>query len=238
LAKTASNPKAAKSRPGMDKSVRLAVNMLTKVLLQYVQIMQQDRDFYSVWAAALTSLQDCMAIKQEGVMESVPENAKNMLLVLASSGVLTPQWTDAHGRSLWELTWSKGAMISSGLHPSMLTSVGISQPPSPLSNIPAASSEGGGSAAPDAPASSEGAAEPGVPSHNVLGGEEGGAPRALDASQGEDAMHESTEDTVLMATQQSNDSPAVHLENYFVHFSSSFLHLTSTVHYRHRFPAK
>lgn len=33
-----------------------------------------------------------MAVRHEAVQESVPEAVKNMLLVLASSGVLTPQW--------------------------------------------------------------------------------------------------------------------------------------------------
>lgn len=120
LAKLAATPKAAKTRPGVDKSVRLAVNMLTKVLLQYIPVMQHDRDFFTLWAAALGALQDCMAVRNEGVMESVPENVKNLLLVLASSGVLTPAWGDAQGRSLWDLTWSKAGAISSGLNPHML----------------------------------------------------------------------------------------------------------------------
>ena len=33
-----------------------------------------------------------MAVRHEAVQESVPEAVKNMLLVLASSGILTPQW--------------------------------------------------------------------------------------------------------------------------------------------------
>lgn len=33
-----------------------------------------------------------MVVRHEAVQESVPEAVKNMLLVLASSGVLTPQW--------------------------------------------------------------------------------------------------------------------------------------------------
>lgn len=31
-------------------------------------------------------------MRADAVQEAVPENAKNMLLVLASSGILTPQW--------------------------------------------------------------------------------------------------------------------------------------------------
>ena len=61
-----------------------------------------------------------MAVRHEAVAESVPENAKNMLLVLATTGVLTPEWRDASGRSLWELTWGKVHSISSGLNPGML----------------------------------------------------------------------------------------------------------------------
>ncbi len=33
-----------------------------------------------------------MAVRHEAVQESVPEAAKNLLLVLASSGILTPDW--------------------------------------------------------------------------------------------------------------------------------------------------
>lgn len=33
-----------------------------------------------------------MSVRHEGVLESVPENVKNMLLVLATNGVLRPDW--------------------------------------------------------------------------------------------------------------------------------------------------
>jgi len=60
--------------------------------LQYIEVVQGDKDFYSLWQAVLQALQDCMAVRHEAVQESVPENAKNMLLVLASSSILTPDW--------------------------------------------------------------------------------------------------------------------------------------------------
>jgi brefeldin A-resistance guanine nucleotide exchange factor 1 len=128
LSKLAASPKAVKARPGLEKSVRLAVNMLTKVLLQYIPLMASDRDFYALWNDALTALQSCMDIKQEAVMESVPENVKNLLMVLASSRVLVPGWSVEVGgekRNLWELTWSKAGGISSGLNPGMLNAAGI-----------------------------------------------------------------------------------------------------------------
>ncbi|EFN55517.1 hypothetical protein CHLNCDRAFT_133932 [Chlorella variabilis] len=112
--------KKSRSHPGAEKSVRLAVSMLVKTVLQYIEVVQGDKDFYGLWQAVLQALQDCMAVRHEAVQESVPENAKNMLLVLASSGILTPDWHDAGGRSLWDLTFSRVHTISSGLNPSLL----------------------------------------------------------------------------------------------------------------------
>jgi brefeldin A-resistance guanine nucleotide exchange factor 1 len=123
LAKIGSNSRAAKTRPGIEKTVRLAVNMLTKVLLQYVPLIERDNDFFSVWSRALDSLQQCMLMRSEAVMESVPENTKNLLLVLATCGVLKPGWVDCQGRSLWDLTWSKASGISLTLSPALLSDI-------------------------------------------------------------------------------------------------------------------
>ena len=68
--------------------------------MQYVEAVQSDRDFYALWQSVLQALQDAMGVRHELVQESVPENAKNMLLVLASSGVLTPEWKVCGGG--WE----------------------------------------------------------------------------------------------------------------------------------------
>ena len=112
------------THPGADKSVQLAVAMLTKVLMQYGQAMSADKEFYDLWGTCLQTLVECMGVKQsEGISESVPENVKNMLLVLATGEVLTPTWTDGSNRNLWELTWSRAAHISSGLTPAMLQAV-------------------------------------------------------------------------------------------------------------------
>ena len=128
LAHLAAQKGSSKTYPGIDKSVRLAVAMLTKVLMQYGKAMSTDKDFYELWSLALQALQDCMAAKQhESIMESVPENVKNMLLVMAAGGVLTPEWVESggEGRSLWEMTWSKARVISSGLNPGMLDFAGV-----------------------------------------------------------------------------------------------------------------
>ena len=127
LAKIAGTQRGSKKYPGIEKSVRLAVNMLTKVMIQYTAEVALDRDFYAVWISVLDSLGECMNIRHESVLEAVPENAKNMLLVMASSGILVPGWNDADGRSLWDITWEKVERISPAFSPTMLTAAGIVQ---------------------------------------------------------------------------------------------------------------
>ena len=77
--------------------------MLTKVLLQYISLLVEDHDFTLLWKETLVVLQSCMANQHEEITESVPENTKNMLLVLSNQGILKPEWSDQEGLSLWEL---------------------------------------------------------------------------------------------------------------------------------------
>ena len=65
-----------------------------------------------------------MGVQDDAVRDSVPENVKNLLLVLATSGVLVPGWTEG-GVDLWQLTWSKAQTVSSGLNPNLLVSAGL-----------------------------------------------------------------------------------------------------------------
>ncbi len=50
--------KKSKSHPGAEKSVRLAVSMLA--VLQYIEVVQGDKDFYALWQAVLQALQVCV----------------------------------------------------------------------------------------------------------------------------------------------------------------------------------
>jgi hypothetical protein len=52
--------KKSKSHPGAEKSVRLAVSMLAKTVLQYIEVVQGDKDFYALWQAVLQALQVCV----------------------------------------------------------------------------------------------------------------------------------------------------------------------------------
>ena len=96
--------------------------MLTKVLLQYISVLIEDNDFTLLWKETLVVLKACMANQHEEITESVPENTKNMLLVLANQGILKPEWSDQEGVSLWELTWTQVKEISPNLDQSILES--------------------------------------------------------------------------------------------------------------------
>lgn len=117
---TVASSKNSRKFPGIDKTLRMGVNMLTKVLLQYVSVLIEDRDFTLLWKETLVVLKACMANQHEEITESVPENTKNMLLVLANQGILKPEWSDQEGVSLWELTWTQVKEISPNLDQSIL----------------------------------------------------------------------------------------------------------------------
>ncbi|DBA68573.1 TPA: hypothetical protein ACH3X2_013515 [Trebouxia sp. C0005] len=115
--------------PGVDKSLRISVNMVTKTLLQYLMLLVPDPDFPELWARILQVLQDCTKNRIEELSEAVPETLKNVLLVMASRGVLTRDWKDSEGRALWDMTWHKAHSISSGLSPQLLVSSGLEKEP-------------------------------------------------------------------------------------------------------------
>jgi hypothetical protein len=70
-----------------------------------------------------------MLPSSEALVEAVPEALKNMLLVLASRGVLRQGWCDlADGSTdLWEATWRASRKISSALTPALLAAGAGSQ---------------------------------------------------------------------------------------------------------------
>lgn len=68
-------------------------------------------------------------VRHEAVQESVPEAAKNMLLVLASSGVLTPQWRvrTGHARDSG-VPAANAAAVAAALHSTAVCSEQLAAP--------------------------------------------------------------------------------------------------------------
>lgn len=83
--------KKSKSHRGSEKSVRLAVSMLAKTVLQYIEVVQGDKDFYALWQAVLQALQttgDCheyyLPLSKEEIEHDMLHYS--MLLQQAASG--------------------------------------------------------------------------------------------------------------------------------------------------------
>ncbi|EIE18029.1 Sec7-domain-containing protein, partial [Coccomyxa subellipsoidea C-169] len=115
---------------GSERSLKLAVGLMTKILLQNLGRLQAQPAFAKLWDRMLQKyvtfkssvqvLYECKRNRSEVLAEAVPEALKNVLLVMAAQGVLAPSWTDAEGHSLWDLTWYKAHAISANLTPALL----------------------------------------------------------------------------------------------------------------------
>jgi len=60
---------------------------------QFLMPLAAEPNFPALWASALAALAECTKPRSEELAEAVPEALKNMLLVMAAQGVLTPAWT-------------------------------------------------------------------------------------------------------------------------------------------------
>mmetsp|Transcript_37601 Transcript_37601/g.72072 ORF Transcript_37601/g.72072 Transcript_37601/m.72072 type:complete len:1470 (+) Transcript_37601:478-4887(+) len=98
--------------PESERTLRMAVAMLSKTFLQYLPKLHKLDQFPELWLSILSHLERCMkCARSEELEEAIPESLKNILLVMASLGVLTP--TAAGG--LWDQTWKYTASISPSL---------------------------------------------------------------------------------------------------------------------------
>jgi len=111
--------------PEMDKTARIAVLMLSKCFLQYLPSLVDLPEFSQVWMEALSILDLCNNCNSDELAESVPEALKNMLLVMATQGILRPDWSDSEGVNLWNVTWQHARRTSPNLSPDMLQDYSI-----------------------------------------------------------------------------------------------------------------
>ncbi|GMH45726.1 hypothetical protein BSKO_13689 [Bryopsis sp. KO-2023] len=111
---------AARELPQSDKTLRTAVKTLSKTFLLLLGQLRTLPTFPAMWLEILTVFQLCCVNRNDDLSEAVPEEVKNMLLVLAKEGILTKEWVDDRGNSLWDATWRKSRGISFGLDPEIL----------------------------------------------------------------------------------------------------------------------
>ncbi|KAJ3094625.1 GDP/GTP exchange factor for ARF [Phlyctochytrium planicorne] len=92
---------------GMDETRMRAAGLLCKIFLQYLQRLLKDKDLPRLWVAILHYMKKYMqASRQEFLNEGILESLKNMLLVMSTQGVFSPEAeniTSPH--NLWDVTW-------------------------------------------------------------------------------------------------------------------------------------
>jgi len=104
----------SKDMPDAERTLRMAIGMLSKAFLHFLPKLHPLPEFPGLWLSILASMEQSMkAARSEEVTEVIPEALKNILLVMASLGVLTP---GARG-DLWEQTWKCVQAIAPNLSP-------------------------------------------------------------------------------------------------------------------------
>ncbi|CAG9461465.1 unnamed protein product [Pedinophyceae sp. YPF-701] len=107
--------------PDGTRLLRAGVTALSRAVLHELGPLANDPGFPAVWSRALTLMESCMSLDSEEVSEAVPETLRNMLVVMARSQVLTPQWKEAQsGRDMWGLTWRLARSVSQSLTPELI----------------------------------------------------------------------------------------------------------------------
>ncbi|CAH9092529.1 unnamed protein product [Cuscuta epithymum] len=99
-----------KDHSSIEGSIVLSLKLMSKVFLQRLEdLYRMDSSFQALWLTVLDCLERCMKVKYRGkksgkITELVPELLKNILLVMKTSGILSPSKL-IEGDSFWQLTW-------------------------------------------------------------------------------------------------------------------------------------
>ncbi|KXJ95211.1 hypothetical protein Micbo1qcDRAFT_115600 [Microdochium bolleyi] len=95
-------------RDGMSETRVQAASLLTKVFLQYLVQLAQWDGMLDLWLKIIDIMDRLMNSGQsDSLEEAVPENLKNVLLIMASNGLLVPPSTDPEQEKLWTETWKR-----------------------------------------------------------------------------------------------------------------------------------
>ncbi|MFS8017199.1 putative Sec7 domain, guanine nucleotide exchange factor, Sec7 domain superfamily [Helianthus anomalus] len=98
--------RSAKEYRNMEGTLVLSLKLLSKAFLHSLPRISRVASFSKVWAGVLSAMERYTKVKFRGkrsgkIHELVPELLKNNLLVMKSSGILSPSGSD----DIWEQTW-------------------------------------------------------------------------------------------------------------------------------------
>ncbi|CAK7220923.1 GDP/GTP exchange factor for ARF [Sporothrix bragantina] len=95
-------------RDGMSETRVQAASLLCKVFLQYLVLLSAWDGMLDLWLQIIAILDRLMNSGQgDSLEEAVPENLKNVLLFMASSGYLVAPSIDPSKEELWVETWKR-----------------------------------------------------------------------------------------------------------------------------------
>lgn len=95
-------------RDGMSETRVQAASLLCKTFLQYLVLLSKWDGMLDLWLQIIDIMDRLMNSGQgDSLEEAVPENLKNVLLFMASSGYLVPPTKDPQQEKLWVETWKR-----------------------------------------------------------------------------------------------------------------------------------
>ncbi|RFU30168.1 hypothetical protein B7463_g6156, partial [Scytalidium lignicola] len=102
-------PEVYSSDPvGMSETRVQAATLLCKIFLHYLVLLSKWEGMLDLWLKILDIMDRLMNSGQgDSLEEAVPESLKNILLVMSSSGYLTPPSKDPSQKELWVETWKR-----------------------------------------------------------------------------------------------------------------------------------
>ncbi|KAJ8112776.1 hypothetical protein ONZ43_g5315 [Nemania bipapillata] len=95
-------------RDGMSETRVQAASLLCKTFLQYLVLLSKWDGMLDLWLQIIDIMDRLMNSGQgDSLEEAVPENLKNVLLFMSSSGYLVPPTKDPSQGELWAETWKR-----------------------------------------------------------------------------------------------------------------------------------
>ncbi|KAF2968219.1 hypothetical protein GQX73_g5341 [Xylaria multiplex] len=95
-------------RDGMSETRVQAASLLCKTFLQYLVLLSKWDGMLDLWLQIIDIMDRLMNSGQgDSLEEAVPENLKNVLLFMSSSGYLVPPSKDPSQETLWVDTWKR-----------------------------------------------------------------------------------------------------------------------------------
>ncbi|KAI0021541.1 Sec7-domain-containing protein [Xylariomycetidae sp. FL0641] len=95
-------------RDGMSETRVQAASLLCKTFLQYLVLLSKWDGMLDLWLQIIDIMDRLMNSGQgDSLEEAVPENLKNVLLFMASTGYLVPPKKDPSQEKLWVETWKR-----------------------------------------------------------------------------------------------------------------------------------